>query len=237
MPNQTQPPADEAELPGFRTPQSPGPDHHPDELSPTLPGPSTTSSPPTSASPSPPAGAPDDSSRSTTGSTDEDHPVKLSEELRDELENFSGGLFELAGLAVNKMMKARTHSNTRLWLVTEDEAEAFAAPAGRIAARRVPEELQEGDGADALIMGSVLLGYGMRNLTGVTDEELARREGAVPAESWPAEQAAPPPPPPPPAPPPTTAGAPATIAAVGAGRPPVVGVEEATPPPPFSADL
>jgi len=140
MSNPTHPPADEAELPGFKAPQSPADELHPDELSPTPPGPSTTSSPSTPASPGPPPGAPADSSRSTKASTDhDDRPAQLSEELRDELENFSGGLFELAGLAVNKMMKARTRSNTRLWLVTDDEAEAFAAPAGRIAARRVPE--------------------------------------------------------------------------------------------------
>jgi hypothetical protein len=219
-----------ADLPGFRPSPPEEAELHPDETIPEATDQPATSSPPMDPEPPslPPAAPAAASGRSS--------PVSISAELRDELENFSGGVFELAGLAANRVVQRRTHSNTRLWLVTEEEAEDFGAAAGRILARRVPEELAEGDGADALIMGSVILGYAMRNVTGnVTQppgEELA------PGVAY---QPPPPAPQPPPraaeqeAPSPPAAASPA--APVRAGSPVVVGVEAATPPPPFSPDL
>lgn len=236
--SQSQPPASElGELPGFRArvaAQEGETEPHPDELSPS-PGPSATSPPPATSSPSQPEELPGDTSRSSTGSIDDDPPpVAISADLATELENFSGGLFELAGLAVNRVARARQKSNTRLWLVTEEEAEDFGAAAGRIAARRIPDELKEGDGADALIIGSVLLGYGMRNVAGVTGPELDQAtRPAPPLPDLAAERQAAPPPPAPPA----TALPPGPGASSRAGGPVVVGVEEATPPPPFSPDL
>jgi hypothetical protein len=228
MPSKSQPAEGLDDLPGFRSPPSSPMDPHPDE---SLPDQSTTSSPPAPNPSSATAGQSGAPGPSSTGSIDDDEPPKrpdpanISQELRDELENFSGGLFELAGLAVNRLVRARTHSQTRLWLVTDEESETFGSAAGRIVGRRIPEELAEGDGADALIMGSVLLGYGTRNVAGVTDAE--QSAAAVPA------QAAAPPPPPASAP----AAAPPASVAAAPGRPPVVGVEEAAPDPPFSPDL
>lgn len=215
--------AEPADLPGFRPSTTPEEDLHPDETT-QSPGPDTTSGQPTE-DPSPPAGAQRPASERSS-------PVSISAELHDELENLTGGVFELAGVAINRLVKIRSRSNTRLWLVTEEEAEDFGTAAARILERRVPEELAEGDGADVLIMGSVLLGYGMRNFSG--------QPAAIPAgtedlrdisRAEPAPTTAPPPRQPPPPQQPATVGT--------AGTPPVVGVEAATPPPPdaISPDL
>lgn len=235
-------------LPGFKAAASPEEEEHPDELSPS-PGPSATSSPPAS-SPSPSDEESGASTSSGTAFTDEPPPppprptVSVSAELAAELENFSGGLFELAGLAANRLVRARQHSNTRLWLVTEEEAQDFGAAAGRLAARRIPDELKEGDGADVLIMGSVLLGYGTRNVMGVTGPDLAaaaeRPAGSPTGREAPAAPAQQPPPPPAYAeelPPPAAPAPPPPAATSRSGGAVVVGVEEATPPPPFSPDL
>lgn len=238
---QTRPPAESnaeglAEVPGFRQPASPDQGPHPDELSPT-PEPSATSSRSEAASPSSPTDAPGDPSRSTTASTEVPDlpppppPAPLSAELEEELENLAGGLFELGGMVMNRVSRARRPGiPSRLWLVSEQEAEDFGAAAGRIAGRRVPEELKSGDGADVLIMGSVLLGYGMRNVSGVTVPEPAGGGAGSPTTAEP-------PPTPPPAAgsvsaPPAAPPPPPHAASSRAGGPVVVGVEEGTPPPP-----
>lgn len=219
---QSRPPAsadDElGDLPGFKAPAEPLEEDHPDQA--TSPaGPSTTLPPPEETSP--PAADPGDTRPSST-------PVSISAELRDELENLTGGAFELAGLAANKFMQRRTRSNTRLWIVSEDEAEDFGAAAGRILARRVPEELAEGDGADAVIIGSVVLGYAMRNIAGQPAPALPGEELRVQAPPQPGPTAQEAPSPPAVAPP----AAPART-----GDPVVVGVEAATPPAPFDPTI
>lgn len=215
-----------ADLPGFRGEPPEG--DHPDEIpGPTSQDQSQTLPPPAEEKSPPEAGRGEDSGRSS--------PVSISDELHAELENLTGGVFELAGVAINRVVKMRSRSNTRLWLVTEEEAEDFGTAAARILERRVPEELAEGDGADVLIMGSVLLGYGMRNAAGQAapvpegTEAPPSYAGPPPASQPPPQSAEPP------QAQPSAAASPA--APVRAGSPVVVGVEAATPPPPFSADL
>jgi hypothetical protein len=117
-------------------------------------------------------------------------PIELSADLERGLVNLAGGTFEILGTLANRAYRARTRTQSRLWLVTDDEAEDFGAAAGRIAGRHIPDELKEGDGADVLVMASVGLNYGQRNLAGIDDREA---DGLAPAQ--PQHVAAPPPPP------------------------------------------
>ena len=142
-------------------------------------------------------------------------PVELSPHLDDELGALGASLADVAGRIINRAYRARTKTESRLWLVTDEEAEAFGAAASRIAARRIPDELaEEGDASDALIMGSVALGYALRNFAG----EAA--PGPIPAD-W--SGTAPPPPSPQPAPPPDQPDQPPQPAPAGPmGRAPSV---------------
>lgn len=163
MPKTTNHDPDLDELPGFA--QAPIPDGDPLEDEQLLepeslqasPAPSTTST-----SPSPPPSVPASSptpSPSTTGSTEPD------QELAEGIEFLAGGLFELFGQTMNRMARVRRRGqHTQRWLVTDEEAEAFAAPAARIAERRLPEELKSGDAKDVIVMSSVALEYGVRNM-------------------------------------------------------------------------
>lgn len=207
------------QIPGFRRTESPEEFVHPDsewslppseDLSTTLP---------------PSSPRPDEAGSGKSGPT----PSSLgsiSEELTDGLGNFGEAIFEVGGTALNKYFNKRNHTNSTLWLVTDEEAEAFGNAAARIAARKVPEELQEGDPADAIIMASVLVRYGVRNITGLSREEMTGGPPPGPAGFNP-QQA----PPPPTAPPPRQPPAPAAAPTVHTGTT-LDGIEPATPPPP-----
>lgn len=188
----------------------------------------STTSPPSTTHP--PAASPGERTRSTSsqGSTDDDErpppprpAVSLSGELEEELVYLTGGAFETVGAVLNRLERRRTRSATRMWLVSQEEAERFGTAAGRIAGRHIPDELKQGDGADLVIMGSVALGYVQGNLAGRDDLE---RSGQLPAPVQP------PPPVAPASPRPVQPPAGTPVASVVPA--PIEGAEAATPPPP-----
>lgn len=114
---------------------------------------------------------------------------------------------------MNRMVRIRRRGQpTRRWIVTDEEAEAFAAPAARIAERHLPEELKQGDAKDVVVMGSVAVEYGVRNMADLEAPPPA------PAPQPEAHLHEPGPPPPAPAPP---------LAAVPSGAQPSAAAEEA----------
>jgi hypothetical protein len=193
-------------------PEQPANDHQPEEgdlgavpgfrnLSPNDPlinpilsdlDPSGTPDQPTTSTQNPPP--PDEPTRPPK--TPPSSPTSIDPEVDEALAGLGAGAFHVLGVMVNKAAQRRNHSNTRLWLATEDEANAFGDALGRIAARRVPEELADGDGADLLVMGSVALGYGIRNGMGVADNDPRLTGEAPPAPAHSSESPAPAPPPP-----------------------------------------
>jgi hypothetical protein len=82
----------------------------------------------------------------------------------------------LATAALNKLAEARTKQKTTRWLATQDEVEAFGGAAGRVARRRVPQELLDSNenAADFIIMGEVVVTYGARTLLNLSPEEAAQ---------------------------------------------------------------
>ncbi len=179
-------------VPGFRTlsPTDPSRNPTPRDLDPAATLDPSTTSPPSPSSPtSPTRPIPPSASTSSTTSTDADgddggrQPPEISEELDEALAGLGAGAFHVAGVLVNKAAQRRSHTNTRLWLATEDEAQAFGDAMGRIAARRVPEELAgDTDGADILVMGATALGYVVRNGMGVDLDEAERIAAGIPAD-------------------------------------------------------
>jgi hypothetical protein len=188
---------DQDDLPGFGPAQIPEPDDLDEELleeqfpgqesHPTSTAPSTTS--PSQSRPPPAPESREIPSPSTTGSTEHD------EDLAEGLEFLAGGLFELFGQTMNRMARVRRRGQrTGRWLVSDDEAEAFAEPVARIAERHLPDELKTGDAKDVVIAGSVALEYGVRNMA-----DLEEPTAALPPQQ---QQRIQEPGPPPPAPPP-----------------------------------
>jgi hypothetical protein len=201
------------ELPGFDQADLPDPLEdelldEPESLQ-ESPAPSTTS-----PSPSQPLSAPGSSptpSRSTKGSTDPDPDPDL--ELAEGLEFLAGGLFDLFGQTMNRMARVRRRGQpTNRWIATDDEIEKFAEPAARIAERHLPDELKGGDAKDVIVMGSVAVEYGVRNLADLEAVPPAPAPQPVPHLHEPG------PPPPAPAPPPV---------AVPSGAQPSAAAEEA----------
>jgi hypothetical protein len=206
MPKITNHDPDLDELPGFSPTEEEAPAVSlPDEPAgePGLDEPSPPESPvlsTTSPSPSPPQSAPEPPSTPSppTGTSSEPDV-----ELLDGLEYLAGGLFELVGHFLNRMVRVRRRGQrTTLWIVSDAEAEAFAAPMARIAERRLPEELKQGDAKDLIIAGSVATEYATHNAAGVPGVQGGPVESAPPPPA-PAPQPAttapaPPPPPPPP---------------------------------------
>src|ERR1700691_1248688 len=139
------------DVPGFEIPEEdPPPYQHPDSSPLANEDQETSSLPPESPNPEPESRK--SSSRSSRAST-----RAVAAAVEDELENLSGGLFELLGMVVNRFVKFRSKTETTLWLVTEEESDDFGEAAARLALRHIPDELTEGDGGDLLIMGSVAL--------------------------------------------------------------------------------
>ncbi|MGA2835510.1 MAG: hypothetical protein ABSF84_02825 [Acidimicrobiales bacterium] len=156
------------DLPGFRPPREPmGPDpldpgattlHQPEEQETARPR--VSGEPEIPSEPNRSAG-----SRTTTSST-------TFSEVEEALEDIAAGGFMLATMGVNKLAERSTKRRTQRWLGTEDEAEKFGEAAGRIMARRVPDELVEkGDTADYIVMAGALLTYGIRTTLGLSAEE------------------------------------------------------------------
>ena len=96
---------------------------------------------------------------------------ELEEQIDEALAGLAGGLFMLGGLGVNKVTQRKRPGST-LWVPTQAEAESFGNALGRIAGRRVPEELIDDDMGDLIVAGGTLLGYGMHNALGITGAEL-----------------------------------------------------------------
>lgn len=172
------PDAGPGHVPGWAAVEEDELERHDDELleegtpAPATPGPESSS-----PSPSPSAPGPLDDGEgasSTPGSrpTEEfenlESGAELSQYLEAELEELGASALDVAGRVLNRLYRRRTQTESRLWLATEEEAEAFGAAAARIAQRHMPEELAEdGDPADALVLGSVALGYVLRNTAGI----------------------------------------------------------------------
>jgi hypothetical protein len=147
--------------------------------------------PPTTPTRPPSAGAGETGpeKRATTSSPGSSKP---DPELEQALEQFGSGVAHLAGMVANKAHCRRIRALDEKWIMLEDEASTIGGALARIAGRQVPSELTEGDGGDLLVIGSVALGYTMRNLVGVSQEDIARFErGEMPIEARaqaPAEQ-------------------------------------------------
>ena len=193
MPSQPKSPrADQADLPGFAPLQ--GNDQTP-------PDPPESPTPSTASSRQPPYREP---ASTVPDSASQPSPISISpEDFEDELTNLGANAFELGGIAINRFMRKRNRTPlSTLWLATDDEAEAFGGAVSRMALRRVPEELRQGDPADLIVMGSVVVGYAMHNMAGVDGAtmEHPQRPGE---HSPPPTQAPPPPAPPAPTPGPT----------------------------------
>lgn len=227
MSNPTSQSDDLAALPGFR-PTNPEEFQHPDQSLPESVDLGTTSPPWHPPSDTPKGHDARTSSPSSPGSTDQGQVDNIVEEFSEELGSLAGGAFEMLGVGMNKVMARRTRTRSTLWLATDDEIAVFGEAAGRIADRKIPDSLKEGDIGDAIIMGGVIVQYAGRNLAGITREELER--GAVPAIAY---DQAPPAPSPPTYPGPPTAPAPRSVpepTVIHTGD--IEGVAEPTPPPP-----
>jgi hypothetical protein len=149
----------------------------------------------------------------------------------------------VGSVALNKFFEKRTKTRTNRWLATEEETQAFGEALGRIASRRIPDELAEkGDTADYLILGEVVFNYGLRTVLNMTPEEAAAAgqqyietqatQGPPPEGAQSPQYSAPPPTAPPP-----RQNAPASVQTADdlEGTAPagtVHGVVAATPPPP-----
>jgi hypothetical protein len=171
----------EGELPQFAQPS-------PSDLPPARPTPPPSSAapapsqaPPPSPSASPPPGPP-----RTAGSTSSS--TASFEAVQDSLGDLIGGLFVIGAALLNRWEVKRTKHETERWKPLPEEVEAMGEVGERVAMRHLPEELTEGETADALVATAVLLGYTARNVFGVTETELMN--GATPAP-----QRQPPPPP------------------------------------------
>lgn len=117
---------------------------------------------------------------------------KPDPELQQALEQFGSGVANLAGFVANKAHCKRARTLDDKWIMLDVEASTIGEALARIAGRQVPKELTEGDGGDLLAIGSVALGYTMRNLVGVSLDDIARFErGEMPIEAQ--AQEAPPP--------------------------------------------
>lgn len=183
--------------------------------------------------PSPPQSPSEHSPPETTSSTSSRASTARSDaavEIDRTIVELFAGLAHLAGILANKIVRARTHTDTRLWLMTDEEAQGLGEPLGRMSARRVPDQLVDGDGGDLLEAGAVALGYAMHNAVGISGADLeARRRGDV--IDVPSAPVAPPPAPAPP-PPAPAAAAPEQPTVVAVATHPVEGVTRAEPPPP-----
>jgi hypothetical protein len=179
----------------------------------------STPQPPPSHEPTPPS--PSTSSTSSPASTAEP-PVDVAEAIGA----FAESCAHLLGVFINKVVKVRRRSETRLWLMTADEAHNIGAPLGRIAARKAPAELVEGDGGDLLEAGSHFAGYAMHNALGVDGEtmERAQRGEVIDVPSTPVPPPAPANPPPP-APGRAAAGPRLETAPAEPGPPPVIPID------------
>jgi len=81
------------------------------------------------------------------------------------------------GLAANRLYQRRTGDRSQRWLFTEEESQALAGAVGRITARRLPEQLVEGEGGDVLLIVGVTGGYLVRNALGVTEAQMRAAAG------------------------------------------------------------
>lgn len=163
--------------PGFR-PLRPGevlddapatPEDPPPQTSP----PPSRAEPPSEPRSPPPTEPPPSASEKTSSraSTDEATP-----DVAGELGGFFASIAKLASMLGNRATRAKRKVETDLWLMTDDEAFAIGAPFGRIAARRAPAELVEGDGPDLMAAGAATLGYAAHNLAGMSAADVERQE-------------------------------------------------------------
>jgi hypothetical protein len=171
------------DLPGFsQPPQQPTADpldptvsqlHDPQSQEPNRPR--VSGDPESPSSPSSSSGA-----RTGTSST-------TFSDVEEALAGYGVSGFFLASVGIDNLTSRRRKTPpTGRWLATEEEAERFGDALGRIAARRVPEELvDKGDTADYLIMGEAILTYAIRAGLGLSADQAAQV-----AQEYVADQAA-----------------------------------------------
>ena len=193
------------QIPGFTAPRTmPASDPLDTDLTTMSEGyddPSTPSSPPqlttSTQTPGPDSGqdSPKGNSPSSTASIEPD--------VGDAL----GDLGKVAALLVGVGVNKATHQpkDSTKWLMTEEEAETIGGALARMGARRVPEQLVEGENAEILVIGITLVNYGSRNLLDASPEQMAEAM-AVAQTRGELQRTAPPPreTPPPSSPPPPT---------------------------------
>jgi hypothetical protein len=80
------------------------------------------------------------------------------------------------GIGANRLYRARTGEQTARWMLTEDEAQEIGGALARMAARRVPEQLVEGENGDLLVIAATSLGYVLRNALDLSEELVAAAE-------------------------------------------------------------
>lgn len=140
----------------------PDPSHDADPSTPTSPPPSTSSTRPPITDP--PTESP------STAKTTSSSPV--SSDVLEGFEQLGTAVAATSGIALNRLTQRRGRAPHRRWLMTEDEAKGIGGAMGRLLAKRVPEELVDGDGGEVLELVTVGGAYLVRNALGVTDEEI-----------------------------------------------------------------
>lgn len=159
-------------LPEFAPPTGPNPYEESGRAPSPSDGPSTPTSPhpPTSSTPPPnPFREPTDQPppRSTSSST------ASSDDVDKAFDQLGSGLATMGGALLNKATQRKGKAPHDRWLMTEEEANGIGGALGRLAARRVPEELKEGDNAEVLELVTVGGAYIARNAVGLTPTEMA----------------------------------------------------------------
>lgn len=110
----------------------------------------------------------------------------------------AAGTAQVLSVVANKAVRRRAGVPTTRWLMTEDEAKALGEPLGKMATRKAPDAVTEGDGPDLVAAAAAILIYAARNLAGVSADEFDATVAAArvhdaqhPAEAQPAPAPAP----------------------------------------------
>lgn len=148
-------------------------DPAPGPTSPPAAPPTTSSTP--SSPPTPAASSPTPQS-SSTGSTDPSPSEPLREIADGAIDSVAQIItpgIALLGVGANRLYRRRTGIPDRRWALTKGEAEGLGEALARIAARRIPEEITEGENGDYLALVAIGSSYLLRNILNLDAEDLA----------------------------------------------------------------